>query len=79
MQYHRGPKSPKFETLQTRTHNSKFYKMWYSTNAASLNMPEFMKLQTILISDTYGIQYTYYPLPTARDSNSSAVGMTTLL
>ena len=72
MQYHRGPKSPKFETLQTRTHNSKFYKMWYSTNAASLNMSEFIGLQTILISDTY-------PLPTARDSNSSAVGMTTLL
>ena len=56
MQYHRGPKSPKFENpANSGAYYSKFYKMWYSTNAASLNMPEFIGLQTILISDTYGI------------------------
>ena len=47
MQYHRCPKSPNFEILQTQTHITKFYKIWYSTNTASLNMPEIIGLQTI--------------------------------
>ena len=47
MQYNRGPKSPKFEILQTQTHIPKCYKISYSTNTASLNMPEIIGLQTI--------------------------------